>query len=288
MTFYQPGIHDMPDEEYFALEAANNSGLKDMTRSPAHFQHRKKNPKPESPQMKAGKCLHTAILEPEKFLDRYAILPPSAPLPPTEKMRANPKPTPEIYERIDFWDNWELLNANKEIIKGENAGEYLEIGNLIRNHPELALFFESGKAEQVILANDPQTGVLCKCKPDHMTRVSGSNIVIELKSTDDCRPDAFTRTAYNFGYFQASAFYQDVMSWSIGAPDLYLIVAFEREAPYGIKIYEVAEDDVERGRRQYRSALDLYAYCLETNEWPLYNTTIELLEMPYWAKERKA
>jgi hypothetical protein len=281
----EPGIYDISDEQYFGVKAASNSGLKLIrTRSPGHFIHQQRNPKDPTPDMLAGISWHCAILEPESFMDRHAIVPENAPRKPTApqiKAYKAGKPTEKGEVSCRYWEQWGAMNDGKTIIDTETAAEYLEIGNAIRNHPELSAYFDNGKSEQAVFAHDPKTGVLCKCKPDYLTCLKGYNICLELKSTEDATSKRFQRTALNFGYFQAAAFYQDVMEWAIGRPDLYLIVAFEREAPYGVKVYEVTPEALRRGTEEYRAALNIYHECLMTDNWPLYDTDIEILEYPY-------
>jgi exodeoxyribonuclease VIII len=286
----KPGIYTMPDEKYFKIEAASNSGLKQIARSPAHYRYEQDHPKEPSPQMKAGSAGHCAVLEPDEFMNRYAVLPDNAPDKPTKPMLAafakGSKQPQKSLDRIQFWSQFEKMHTGKEIISNEVAAQYLHVGTLVRNHPELSIFFETGKAEQAIFANDPKTGVLCKCKPDYLTKVKQYKVMIELKSTEDARPEFFNRKAFNFGYFQGAAWYTDLMAWAdLGAPDLYLMVVYEQEPPHGIKIYEMPPEAIEYGQRRYREALDIYAYCLETDTWPNYDTTIETLSLPGWVKD---
>ena len=282
----KPGIYAMSDKDYFAAEAINNSGLKAMLVSPAHFKWQQDHPKEATKDMLAGSACHCAILEPDQFMSRYAVLPDNAPARPTPQMLAAKKPSESSQQRIQFWQTFEAQNADKEILTNEQAAEFMHIGQTIRDHPELKRFFEAGKAEQAVFGIDPETELLCKCKPDYLTVVGKYKVMLEMKSTDDARPGPFQRKAMNFGYFQAAAFYPDVMEWAgLGAPDLYLIVAFERDPPYGVKIYEVPDEAKDYGRRQYRAALNLYKHCLDMGEWPNYDTTIEILELPRWARD---
>jgi hypothetical protein len=282
----KPGIYEMEDEKYFAHPAVSNSDLKKLARSPAHFKHYKANPPGQSPVMAAGSALHCAILEPNSFMDRYAILPDDAPARPTEAMINAKNPSESSQLRIAFWEAADIVNEGKITLSNEKAAEYLHIGNLVRNHEALAHFFKKGKAEAAVFAKDPITGTLCKCKPDYLTVVGKYSVMLEVKSTEDSRPGQFARTAMNFGYFQAAAWYSTLMDWAgLGAPDLYLIIAFERDAPYGIQVYELPEEAMDYGRRRFREALDLYAHCLETNEWPNYDTSIQPLSLPNWAKD---
>lgn len=281
----KPGIYDIPDDEYFAYPALNHSGAKAILQSPAHYKWQLANPKEPTPAMIDGKAMHCAILEPEAFMDRYAILPDNAPLRPTDRMLSSPNQKPEILERIQFWSVFDNESMGKEVISNEKAVRYQEIGRIVRQHHELRGFFTKGFAERAVFGNDPETGVLCKCKPDYLTEVNGYRIMLEVKSSDNVQFQFFQRTAYNYGYFTASAFYTDLMEWAgLNRPDLYLIVAFERDPPFGVKIYEIPEEAIEWGRRRCRAAINLYAECLERDHWPNYDTTIDVLTLPTWAK----
>ena len=282
----KPGIYNMSDEDYFADEAINNSGLKEVLRSPAHYKWKKDHPKEQTASMLGGKALHCAILEPDAFNERYAVLPEDAPAAPTKAMINAKNPSDSSVERVLFWEAFNIASEGKDILKADVAADCLHVAKMVRGHPELAAYFERGKAEHAIFAQDPVTGVMCKCKPDYLTKVGEYRVKIELKSADDARERFFTRSVMNYGYFQGAAFYTDIMDWSpLGPPDLYLMVVMEREAPYGIKIYEVTPSAIAYGRRQYRKALDLYAYCVTNGEWPNYDTEITPLNLPAWVKE---
>ena len=279
----KPGIYEMEDEAYFADPAISNSDLKLFRRSPAHFKYLKEHPKDETPAMRAGKSLHCAILEPDEFMKRHAVIPDNAPKRPTAAQIKAPKPTEEAQQRIQYWTQWDMMNHGRLLVTPEKAAEYLEVGGLIRNHPSLSVFFDGGKAEHAVFGKDPETGLICKCKPDYLTRVKDYKVCLEIKSTEDARPKQFQRTAFNFEYFTAAAYYQDVMEWSIGRPDLYLIVAFERDPPYGIKIYEIPDEAIERGRDWYDQSLSAMKQCIEDDDWPCYPTDVEVLDLPPWA-----
>ncbi len=277
------GIVHISDEEYFADPAISNSDLKLLRQSAAHFRYAKDNPKDPTDAMLAGSSLHIAVLQPDLFMDKHGIVPANAPPRPTKPQLASKNPTDLALDRISFWEQFDLVNEGKLIITDDQAGEYLHIGSMIRQHPELSVYFDRGVAEGVVFATDPICGVRVKCKPDWLTKVKDFRVCLELKSTKDARKKSFTRDATNFGYFTAGSFYQDVMEWGLARPDLYLIVAFEKEPPYGIKIYEIPEDDIDRGRDEYGEALALYAHCKDTDTWPNYDTTIETLNRPSWA-----
>ena len=79
----EPGIYDMPEEQYFDFPAFSNSDLKLIARSPAHYWAAKRDPGREpdedTPARKAGRALHCTILEPDDFQNRYIMAPANAP-----------------------------------------------------------------------------------------------------------------------------------------------------------------------------------------------------------------
>lgn len=66
-------IYDLPEQEYFKLDAASNSLLSKVKRSPAHAKEAMDNPADPTPSMRLGSLMHTLVLEPEKFEERYHV-----------------------------------------------------------------------------------------------------------------------------------------------------------------------------------------------------------------------
>jgi hypothetical protein len=289
-----PGIYDIPESEYFASPAVSNSDLKLIARSPAHYYAAKLAPdKPEpkeTPAMTLGKALHCAILEPDFLRARYCAAPADAPK-DLRHHRDAKKPSDATLESIAWWDAFESENIGKTVLSSDDLDRVIEASNHILNHDELhRLLSGAGDCEQAVFAVDPETGVEVRCKPDRrsrmVTRQGEMLAMLDLKSTQDARPAAFQRTAFNFSYFRAAAWYSDVHAWAgLGNVDTFLLVAFETERPYAVKIYEVGPEELERGRREYRPLLNTYAECRANDAWPSYDTTIERIEYPRWALE---
>jgi len=283
----EPGVYQMPDEHYFALDAVSNSDLKQVIRSPAHYRAYKDNPEEQkdTPDMFMGRALHCTVLEPEEFFNRYAILPATAPNKPTKAQLNAKNPAEKSVEAITFWHEFKEKAGDKDILTAIQADEYLKIGEIIRNHPELKNLLSGGMAERVVIAEDPVTGELCRCKTDYAVKLGDLRVIIDLKSAEDARPEAFQRNAYKYGYFNQAPFYSDIWEWAGYPIDLWIFAVFEKTAPYAVKLYEVLPDDMERGRAVYRMALNTFAECKATNTWPSYSTEIEQLYYPSWAKD---
>ncbi len=63
---------------------------------------------------------------------------------------------------------------------------------------------------------DPATGELCRVRPDLYREDLG--LILDIKSTESARPDAFARSVINYGYHAQEAFYSDgwLSAWQAG------------------------------------------------------------------------
>lgn len=278
-------IFDMPEAEYRAHPAIANSDLTSVRRSPGHLLARRRNPEEVTPAKLDGRALHTAILEPQLFMQRYCVMPADAPRDLRHHRNAK-SPSPDTIASIRWYDDWEAANAGRVTLPADKYERFMAVAENIRSHPDLKPYFDApGESEVSVFAEDPVTGLSVKCRIDRRVKISNFRIALDPKSTEDPRPDAFSRSAYAYDYFKQCAFYTDVCEWAGEPLDLFLFIAFEKEDPYGIKVYEASQDDIDFGRRQYRRALDTWAECVKNDDFPVYNTGIEVLTRPAYAKE---
>lgn len=147
------------------------------------------------------------------------------------------------------------------------------------------LFQEAGRAEVSIYADDPVTGVRLRARPDwHFN--NNRLVIVDYKTTATAQPDDFSRRAADYGYHMQGAWYIDVAALAgLGDDAAFLLVAQEKEPPYLVTVLEFDAEAIEEGRRRNRKAIDLYARCMETDEWPAYPGTDEIvsISLPHWA-----
>lgn len=263
------GIHQLTNDEYHAADGISKSGLDLIARSPAHYIASKSEPRVETPAMRAGTMLHTAILEPEMFAGNYAVQP---------KFDRRTK-----QGKADAAD-WDEIFAGFIGLSQDEYDNVMRAAAAVRTHPACAFLFKKGVAEQSVFANDPETGVLVKCRPDWQAECGDLRINCDVKSSEDARFSNFQRSAYNYGYAQQSAFYSDVCEWAgLPKPDSWFFLVFEKSAPYGVVLYEPDAEFIDYGRRKYREALNTYAECLAADKWPNYAAEVQSLTLPGWA-----
>ena len=247
--------------DYHADPAVSASHLKEIIRSPYHYWARYINPdrKPVEPTaaMQLGTLVHTAVLEPDELLQRYAVA-------PDRRTKAGK----EQAERIAAEGLEPVSEADMALALGMAAS--------VRNHPAASALLAHGKAEQSFWWDDLQTGLRCKCRPDWY---QGSTIV-DLKTCTDASPAAFASSVAKFNYHIQAAHY---MTGLHGA-GRFVFIAVEKTAPYAVAVYELDHAAMALGRTMRENAMDVLATCKAADLWPGYgDTSVQTLSLPSWA-----
>lgn len=270
----QPGIYpadSLTNSAYHAAHGISNSGLKLIAeKSPFHYWAKYLSPhrKPSSGTRAqfVGTAVHAATLEPRLFAQQYVV-------------------NPYDDRRGNRYKDLVRDHAGKAIITQGEADAIAGMHASLFGHPMAgALLRDVAHTELSLFVVDPDTGMLCKARPDLIT---ASGIVADVKKCQDASPDGFSRACFNYGYFQQDAFYSDVYELAFGQPPkAFVFIAVEEEYPHSVGVYCLEPEDSQRGRIQYRHALERYAECVRTDRWPSYSDKIESLALPEWARAR--
>ena len=274
MITYQPDaaitlpsiIKDMPNEVYHAHESISKSGLDLILRSPAHYRFRERSEPTRAMQL--GTASHTAILEPARFTNEYALL-------------------KEVKDRraSEYKQAVETHGAERVLVAGEADAVVGMQESVLSNKLVMSWLCHGGQAELSVFALDPETGVTVRIRPDFLTP-GGS--ILDLKTTTDARPDAFSKSILNYNYHMQAAFYMDVYKWATGeSADSFRFIAVEKDLPHATMMYRLDDTALSEGRKLYRQALNTYADCLERDEWQDYDCGVdEVIGLPDWEIRR--
>jgi len=291
---------DIPNAEYHGGPGISKSGLDLIERSPLHYITQKRHPKPTTPTFVIGSAVHSIVLEPDKFEDEYVKEPVDAPLKPTDKMvkdYAEGKASKPIAARVDFWEQWEQENSGKIVLGGKTGDDPFwqpstwdqvhRMRDAVLAHPlaNILLDHDDGIAEQSCLWVDRATGKLCKCRPDF--RNYPHNVLVDLKTTEDASYFGFNQSAGKFRYFVQDPWYLDGMTHNDVLSSTMIFVTVEKQPPYGVGLYEITREAREIGRMHYRSLLEVYAKCHESQEWPCYPSEVRQLDISKFQLARK-
>ena len=256
-------IERLPCEIYHAHDSISNSGLRLVSRSPAHYKYQPA--REPTRNMVIGSALHMAALEPHLFYDTYTLL------------RDAPNRVCSEYKQAkkEFGEQFVLVASEVEKVEG--------IMSALQGNKEINdLLIIPGPTELSGFSVDPEHGVTCRHRFDKLTNCG---IAIDLKTTIDARPDAFSRSVYNYGYHMQAAFYSDQHKWITGEElKDFVFIVIESESPFAVKMYRLDDESVEIGRYMYQKALATYAKCRESGIWPAYsNDGVETLRIPEYA-----
>jgi len=255
------------DAGYRAAKGVSKSSVLDkINKSPAYYQHCIANPPEQTTAMRFGSAVHEAILLPQQFKKNCAVMP--------SFDRRTKEGKKQYEEWIERHDGLTILTADEEI-------QIVAMVGKIYSHSICKDLLSAGHPEQAFFWTDPDTNVLCKCRPDFLR---AGNILIDVKTTGDCTLKEFTKSVANFRYHVQAAFYLDGVSQVMKTKfEHFIFIAIEKEPPYEIQIFDLDYRSIEQGREEYKENLITYARCEKENYWPGMKESIEPISLPIWA-----
>lgn len=162
-----------------------------------------------------GEALHSLVLEPEVFATQYLLL-----------AQTNPSRTGTAAQEsvqphcLDAWQ-WTALHRARDALF---ACEQFPLTTLLsEGEKELSIYWsETADAKW-------------KARPDCFT----PEIVLELKTTGDCRSQAFARTRDRLDYDVQAAHYVEAVSRLTGREPRFAFIAVELTDPYSVRVHEL-------------------------------------------------
>lgn len=208
---------------------------------------------------------------------------------------------PEVVEVR--YDSRRTNAAKAEIAKARAAGKVPMLTkdltrvrvmvDAVRAHPTARRLFDpdnGGAPEQVIVWRDPDLGIGRRAMLDWL-RIDGPRrpLVVDLKTTTSVAPQAIAKTIADHRYFQQDPWYRDGVR-SLGVEDPGFLFCFvEKTPPHLVAVIQLDPDDVDQGARDNRTAMQMWADCVESGHWPTYYpepTDIPTISLPRWAARR--
>jgi hypothetical protein len=280
MNDLAPGAYaDLDPNLYHADHGVGSSCLKVFKRSPLHYWTQCADPDrviPEpTPAQKVGTAYHVALFEPEAFADRYTIV-------PADVDRRN-KAGKEAYAA--------LLATGRELIDADDAAAVLAMATVVHKHPmgKALLGTPNTWMREVSIFVDVD-GLTCKIRPDFCILPCAAfpnGLIVDGKSCEDAREDAFGRSVWRYEYGFQAAYYADM--WrrhfrTAGLPP-FIWLAQEKSPPYAPAFYSASREVLAHGRSLYEPLLEQLQACRAANTWPGYPTGISELILPVWAEK---
>ncbi|EPF0435359.1 exodeoxyribonuclease VIII [Escherichia coli] len=267
----EPGIYyGISNENYHAGPGVSKSQLDDIADTPALYLWRKNAPvdTTKTKTLDLGTAFHCRVLEPEEFSNRFIVAP-----------EFNRRTNAGKEEEKAFL--MECASTGKTVITVEEGRKIELMYQRVMALPLGQWLVESaGHAESSIYWEDPETGILCRCRPDKI--IPEFHWIMDVKTTADIQ--RFKTAYYDYRYHVQDAFYSDGYEAQFGVlPTFVFLVASTTVecGRYPVEIFMMGEEAKLAGQQEYHRNLRTLADCLNTDEWP----AIKTLSLPRWAKE---
>jgi hypothetical protein len=278
-----PGIYaGVPIEVYHGAALCNgpsisSSGLRTIeNESPAHYWCRSPyNPdrEPEEPSdaLDFGKAAHVLLLGESGFREHFALRPAE-------------------------WSDWrtaaakqwrdDMRAAGRTVLTPDQVDVIRKIARSLERHPVIAGGLLNGEIEQTMVWKDPVTGVWLKARPDALPR---DRMLVDLKTCASADRQSVSRALADHGYHMQLALAGmglEALTGEAPGNDDYVLVFVEKAAPYAVNIKPIDAEAIWYGRRQLRRAIDTFARCLESGEWPAYGDDLSPVYLPAYYQKR--
>jgi hypothetical protein len=270
----QPGIYDIPAEEYHSDPVTGGSLSSTGARKllppscPALFRHWADEGQEYKAVFDLGHAAHAEVLGV------------GAPLAVVDADDWRTKAAKQQRDTAYAAGATPLLSNDYEQVQA--------MATALRQHPVAGSLFTPGTgcAEKTLIWRDREFGVWRRAMLDWFTVRGGRFIVVDYKSCRSAEPGYLSKTLYDFGYYQQDPYYRDGAE-AVGLAEAdeaaFVFVFQEKTPPYLITIVQADPEAVEWGRRRNRKALDTYRMCTETGQWPGYGDAVLSLSLPRYA-----
>lgn len=259
----EPGVYAIDIDLYHGNccvgPSISSSGLRKIElQSPAHYfvdsylnPHRVAND--PSDALDFGQAAHTLLLGEAGFRERFVVRPDDFPDYRTKAARE--------------WRDAQR-DAGKTVLTPDQVQHIKGIAASLARHPLIKAGLLQGEVERSLLWRD-HTGVWLKSRPDVLPVSDG--VVVDLKTAADASPRAMERAILDRGYAMQGALTGMALK---AVCDIemteFVLVCVEKTAPYAVSVIVVDTNWIANARLQVRLAIDTFAKCLETGEWPGY------------------
>jgi hypothetical protein len=270
---YPMGLHkNVPAAHYHADASVSNSMLTAINKTPAHCYglyldpHRPANE--STPAMRAGTLMHTAVLEQDQLLARYAI-----------------KPEGMSFATKDGKAWRETVPDGVEIITTEAAEQAQMQRAAIWRVPVLAKLLSHGYAESSCFWEDEATGLRCRARPDwiHPTGPK-SCVVLDLKSIDDLTHESVQRAIARYGYHRQQAHYRNGVTACGLLVEEFVFGFVSSSYPYLAAALVLDDESAGQGQEEVAELLAKFKGCRDLGFWPAFGDGYQQTSLPIWAR----
>lgn len=287
-TIKEPGIYDMPAEEYHAdpvvTPSLSSSFIKIMVQeTPLHAftAHPRLNPnfeRKEEDKFAIGNSAHSLMLgDPKNFA-------------------------------VGIWDDWrkkeaqEFKAANKKAGKIVLTGEQMDrvtamvaIGkDQLSSAPDFTRIFRDGKPEQTLVWCEHEFQGVKLSEPLwfrvrldwlHDDRTWPYD---DYKTSESADPQAWSRVVFSVRHDIQAAFYRrGIRALGLSRNPQMRFVVQEVSEPHCLSVMSLSSEMMELADRDIDRGIRKFLWCRKMNMWPGYPARVQKIEAPAWLETQR-
>lgn len=291
----EPGIYsNIPLSDYHKADicdgpSVSSSGLRTLFRkSPAHFYDAwPGNPDyfetPDKEEFIIGRATHHLVLG-ETFFARLFVGQPDE---YQDQKTGEIKPWSNNSTVAKVW-NAEQARLRRAILKPAMMESIRGMTRALLREPIVADGALSGEVECSIFWKDKLTGLWLKSRPDAIPTSDAD--FVDLKTTTSVLWPDIQNAMAKFGYHQQGALVREAAREVLGLSGAtFTLIFVEKTRPHCVETVTPIDDELDRGEKQNRYALDVIARCLKSNQWPGpggQRRDAAYIELPEWAHKQ--
>lgn len=268
--------------------SVSSTGLRKIrNQSPAHyFANSYLNPARKAEDQKGhfnlGQAAHMLFLGEEGFTDTFILRPDEYP----DRKTGELKPW---HGGATYCKEWaaDAAASGKRVLTSDQVEAIRGMSQSLSAHPVVQKGILNGLIETSLIWKDPETGVWLKSRPDVLP--TDTDVVSDLKTSQDVHPSLLSKTVSNWGYHMQLALVGMGLRETVGLTipdDSYVLVFVETEEPYATSVIQIDPEAIYWGRREIRAALRTFADCLSKGHWPAYGEDVRVVGLTQRYRER--
>lgn len=307
-------IHGEPIDVYHATDAWSKSKLDVFRKLPLlafqKFVEKSIPREPMSDAFRIGQGAHALTLEGEEaYAAGFVIVPEDAPSKPTQRQREAKKPSDDTKAAIEWWDNFDKVNAGKVVIPSTDDPINRAIRSSVHSHPLASLLLGNG-GEAEVTHRVKTDRYLIQCRPDFLNAKNGASRALvdalrkdqiymdvgepyacDFKTVDSLSEFDFSNFLRNFaayGYHRQGPFYRGVIKDAANVSvDRFFFIAAEKKPPFQTVVYLPDDDANATGWQETVESLQRLNDCYDTGVWPGMPTGVRVVKLPTWYKSKE-
>ena len=241
--------------EFLQTRPLSYSSLKQFRKSPKHYIQYITKPREQTDAMRQGSLIDCLALEPEKFTERFMIIP---------KLNLRTNDGKAENERLLKEANEKrlIMITQEDIAKARKSVEALMSTDFSRQ------LIEGRRDVQINLRwTDKATGLPINGKVDFDSKIGREWFIVDLKSSASADPDDFKRQAYNLDYhIQCGCYTTGYPTHRFTFPPFVFLVV-ESEEPYNISVNYCDGKYIQEAKEEFTASLNAFKYCMDNNLW---------------------